>query len=52
MGDATHNCISLDTCLTCTPFDYGEIEMRGPDLDQGFRNVRDEVKLHYPVFVQ
>jgi hypothetical protein len=52
MGNSTHDCISLDTCLTCSPFDYGEIEMRGPDLDQGFRNVRDEVKLHYPVFVQ
>lgn len=52
MADSSHECISLDTCLTCAPFNYGEIEMRGRSLDQGFRIVRDEVKLHYPVFVQ
>lgn len=50
VSDHSHGCIV--TCLPCMEFDYGEIDMRGTRLDEGFRNVKDEVKLHYPIYVQ
>jgi hypothetical protein len=50
MADQHHQCINA--CLPCMEFNYGEIEMRGARLDEGFRNIRDEVKQHYPQYVR
>ena len=50
VADSTHECINA--CEPCAEFDYGKVEMRGDSLDQGFRNVHDEVKLHYPGYVE
>ena len=32
-----------ETCLPCMSWPYGEIEMRGSSLSEGFRNTRNEV---------
>ena len=45
LADDTHNCIN--TCLPCMEFKYGEIEMRGASLADGFRNTLNEIKYHY-----
>jgi hypothetical protein len=50
VADSYHHCIN--TCLPCMEFNYGEVEMRGASLDDGFRIIKDEVKLHYGDFVQ
>jgi len=44
--DSTHNCIN--TSQPCMIWKYGVIEMRGQILQDGFRNVRDDVGKNYP----
>ena len=46
LSGSGHACINTD--LPCMEGLYGEIEMRGNTIDQGFRNSKDEVILHYP----
>lgn len=38
MADAKHQCVNA--CLPCMQWSYGEVEMRGTRIDQGFRNTR------------
>ncbi|MFT3936222.1 MAG: hypothetical protein QM726_21515 [Chitinophagaceae bacterium] len=45
-ADKTHNCLCAD--LPCMSWDYGKIEMRGKNLDEGFRNIQNNVKTNYP----
>lgn len=44
--DSTHNCIN--TTQPCMIWHYGTIEMRGNTLQDGFRNVQDDVGKNYP----
>ncbi len=44
--DSTHLCINAD--LPCMVWKYGTIEMRGNELQDGFRNVQDDVNKNYP----
>lgn len=37
-----------ETCLPCMSWPYGEIEMRGNTLSEGFRTTRNEVKKVFP----
>ncbi len=46
--DSTHECISAPG-LPCMPWKYGTIEMRGPKMEDGFRNVTNEVRKYYPL---
>jgi len=48
-ADQTHKCINAD--LPCIQQDYGEINMRGEEIEDGFRITKDEILLHYP-FIQ
>jgi hypothetical protein len=47
LPDSAHN--SMNSALPCMEDQYGEIEMRGNTIAQGFRNVKDEVIIHYPL---
>ena len=44
--EGRNECINAP--LPCMPWRYGEIEMRGKDMDDGFRNIKDEVRKYYP----
>jgi hypothetical protein len=44
--DSTHEC--LNATGPCMNWRYGEIEMRGTKIEDGFRNTKDEVKKYYP----
>lgn len=44
--DSTHDCINAQ--LPCMIYKYGDIEMRGSTIADGFRNVRDDVGKNYP----
>jgi len=46
LSDSTHECIN--TGLPCMSWRYGDIEMRGKTLQDGFRNKKDEVEKYYP----
>jgi len=46
MDDRFHECINTD--LPCMEWKYGVIEMRGNKMEDGFRNVKDEVSIYYP----
>ena len=46
LSDSTHNCINAG--MPCKIVDYGEIDMRGDRLDQGFRTTKDDVNALYP----
>lgn len=46
LSDSAHECIN--TGLPCMSWRYGNIEMRGPTIQDGFRNSRDEVKTYFP----
>jgi hypothetical protein len=50
LADSTHECINAD--LPCMSWYYGEIEMRGDKIEDGFRNKTDEVRKHFPVLNQ
>jgi hypothetical protein len=41
IADSCHNCINAG--LPCMVYPYGEIEMRGARIDQGFRMIRDTI---------
>jgi len=46
LSDSTHECINTD--LPCMSWRYGSIEMRGPTIQDGFKNTKDEVEKHFP----
>jgi hypothetical protein len=46
LSDADHACINTD--LPCAHGLYGEIEMRGNTIAEGFRLKKDETLIHYP----
>ncbi len=46
--DSTHECISAPG-LPCMAWKYGSIEMRGLKMEEGFRNVKNEVRKYYPL---
>ncbi len=46
MADSVHDC--LNVAQPCMVWDYGTIEMRGNKMQDGFRNVKDEVGKNYP----
>jgi hypothetical protein len=46
ISDVYHECLNVEG--PCMIWKYGEIEMRGPQIADGFRNVKDEVKEYYP----
>jgi len=46
LPDSTHDC--LNAGLPCLIWNYGEIEMRGNRIEDGFRNVRCEAWKHFP----
>jgi len=43
VADSCHDC--LNAGLPCIPHSYGEIEMRGSRIDQGFRIIRDTIEI-------
>lgn len=46
LSDWQHECLNVDG--PCMIWRYGEIEMRGNRIEDGFRNIKDEVRLNYP----
>jgi len=46
LSDSAHECLNTDQ--PCMMWRYGTIEMRGNKMDDGFRNVKDEVSKYYP----
>lgn len=42
LSDSTHHCLNAD--LPCMSWKYGEIEMRGPHLEDGFINTKDDIR--------
>lgn len=46
LPDSTHDC--LNAGLPCLIWNYGEIEMRGNRIEDGFRSVRCEAWKHFP----
>lgn len=46
LSDSMHECIN--TSLPCMSWRYGNIEMRGKTLQDGFRNKTDEVQTYFP----
>jgi len=44
--DTAHECINA--ALPCMVWQYGTIQMRGPTMADGFKNVQDEVGKNYP----
>ncbi|MEP6748026.1 MAG: hypothetical protein ABJB86_09890 [Bacteroidota bacterium] len=46
VADKEHEC--LNATGPCMNWRYGEIEMRGNKIEDGFRNVKDEVKQYFP----
>ena len=47
IADGSHDC--LNAGLPCIPHLYGEIEMRGDRIDQGFRMIRDTIQVPPPL---
>lgn len=45
-GDDQHECLNADG--PCMNWRYGQIEMRGNNIADGFRNTKDEVKKYFP----
>ena len=45
-ADSSHECLNAEG--PCMLWRYGEIEMRGNKIEDGFRNTKDEVKKYYP----
>jgi hypothetical protein len=48
IADSAHLCINTDQ--PCMVWEYGEIEMRGTRMDEGFRTTKNEVWEHFPFF--
>jgi hypothetical protein len=48
LQDSVHSCITTG-CLPCMQQLYGEIEMRGQRIEEGFRNTRDDVRKNFPI---
>jgi hypothetical protein len=46
LSDSNHFCLNADQ--PCMSWKYGKIEMRGPRIDQGFRNIKDEAWNNFP----
>jgi hypothetical protein len=46
LADKNHECLNANG--PCMNWRYGVIEMRGDKIEDGFRNVKDEVKKYYP----
>ena len=46
LPDNTHECLNANG--PCMNWRYGEIEMRGTKIEDGFRNIKDEVKKYFP----
>ncbi len=46
LPDDRHDCLNADG--PCMGWRYGEIEMRGNKIEDGFRNKKDEVKKYFP----
>jgi hypothetical protein len=46
LSDSNHFCLNADQ--PCMSWKYGKIEMRGPRIDQGFRNIKDEAWDNFP----
>lgn len=46
LSDSAHHCLNAD--LPCMSWKYGEIEMRSPRLEDGFRNIRDDISKIIP----
>ena len=46
LPDKTHECLNADG--PCMLYRYGQIELRGDKITDGFRNVKDEVKTYFP----
>jgi hypothetical protein len=46
LEDSTHEC--LNVCGPCVSWRYGQIQMRGTKVEDGFRNVKDEVRENFP----
>lgn len=45
-SDSRHDCLNVEG--PCMNWWYGEIEMRGNTITDGFRNTKDEVKKYFP----
>jgi hypothetical protein len=50
LSDDTHHCMNAP--MPCMSWRYGEIEMRGTTLQQGFRNIRNDVRKNFPFLPQ
>ena len=46
LSDRQHECLNVDG--PCMIWRYGKIEMRGNKIEDGFRNIKDEVHQNYP----
>ncbi len=46
LSDSTHHCLNAD--LPCMSWKYGDIEMRSPRLEDGFRNTKDDIRGIFP----
>ena len=46
LPDKTHECLNANG--PCMLYRYGQIELRGDNITDGFRNVKDEVQKNYP----
>lgn len=46
LADKNHECLNANG--PCMNWRYGEIEMRGTKIEEGFRSKKDEVKLFFP----
>jgi hypothetical protein len=46
LSDDSHDCLNAD--LPCLIWNYGEIEMRGDRIEDGFRNVKCDAWTHFP----
>jgi len=43
----------INACQPCMEFSYyGEVEMRGSRLEDGFRNVKDEARANFPAYFE
>ena len=46
LPDGQHQCLNAPG--PCMTWHYGNIEMRGKKIEDGFRNTKDEVKKYFP----
>jgi hypothetical protein len=46
LPDETHSCLNANG--PCMLYRYGEIELRGDKIEDGFRNIKVEVKKYFP----